>query len=398
MSGHADGVTRKYAILINGSSEREHLEAVNLVVPKLKASGDADEIYVLSPSPPSAGGYDYYQIATTTTLSEVIEGIRQKADADDRLLVYSFGHGWPGSIPCLEDNSCSYDFISEINSISYKQRDIILTGCYSGDARDEIISKPATLFASTGCPGETTYGGLYHQYFWSPSVPDLSRIPSNGPGKPSLLERCYYADDQFTKSVFGWEYASTPLCEMSVGYYAGLEEPSITLQSAIDSLRQEYTQVICEHSGKGYSCLALNPSAFTFNDSRIFVSSRNELYVARATTESITIEKRNASGGKIWYLNIFHPNLTELMLIYATHLKLSPEDTVKQIHFSVETNMTPAQWNEEKILMAEIGLFTYELTSVDSNNITLQQRIETQIRANPTDTRSYLEKWWDSLQ
>jgi len=163
---------------------------------------------------------DHYFSATTDQLYQAIQEIKQKVDRDDQIVVYTFGHGGAGSIPCLQD-SCNYDwFVPELNSMVYGSRAIVLTGCYSGDAKNDFLNQSATLFASTGCPGEITYGSLYHDYFWT----EMKNLYHNNPFyQPAFLTRCFYAQSQFRSMVNTWEYASVPICEVSADYFLVME-------------------------------------------------------------------------------------------------------------------------------------------------------------------------------
>ena len=82
------------------------------------------------------------------------------------------------------------------------------------------------------------------------------------------------------------------------------------------------------------------------------VESGNEFYVKDSSLTGVqSIEKRNMSGGILWYLKINSPDLLTLYS-YNALIGNSPGDNLKDavdhFNFSIETNMTEADLESEK--------------------------------------------------
>ncbi len=299
-----DGISHKRALVINGSDEQRYLDAVSYVVPRINQAGY--EVSVVSPVFPENLGQAEYAIATSDMLYEVIQGIKKRSDLNDQLLVYTIGHGGRGGTPCLEDG-CDNDWlIDEVNGIPYEQRAIVLTGCYSGDAAGRFLSLPRTLFASTGSPGEVTYGHLYHDLFWSDEV--VNYDPYNG---VSLFERCDFAQTIFPWQVSQLPHPSKPLCKVSTGYtldedYVRAYDRGDPHWTARDYFEQGYVGLVANEPLQNQTTLHDFDKAITLMEQGEWGWWNNPAYLLALNSRAFIKMRQGNYAGAIEDLTAFH--------------------------------------------------------------------------------------------
>ena len=188
-----DGITTRYAVIINGDTEPRHLENVERAAARLREGGH--RIAVASPEPPS-GKIDAYEQGTAEGLSLLIDGIKGRIDDDDELVIYATGHGRNDRGGCLVlGDGCLpiYDkTFTELFALPAAKRTIVMSQCSSGNWVFPFLQKSEVLFMSPGSPDEEVSCDTFDPFLFAPTaeVPDRNRD-----GVIAWQERYAYALD-----------------------------------------------------------------------------------------------------------------------------------------------------------------------------------------------------------
>ena len=161
-----DGVVRKYALVINGSTEIRHLENVEMSLKVLHRGGY--ESYVVNAIQPQLA--DHYTTPTPENFQALITELRGKLDDDDDLVIYTTGHGLmdKGNLS-FNDVSISDEAMHLLDIQNYGKRTVIMAQCYAGLWKNIFLDDPKTLFISEASGYQEAHG-VISQRFWENNV------------------------------------------------------------------------------------------------------------------------------------------------------------------------------------------------------------------------------------
>lgn len=169
-----DGITNRFAIIINSYYEERFIDDVERSLEFLENPERDYETYVMSPVQPA--GADHY---TKNNMERLINDLKSKIDGDDELVIYLTGHG--------SRHNKANERIQLLDEIIYGQRIIISGQCFSGNLIRSFMDDINTLFISCGSYGEWCFTEL-DEAIWSDYAGDR-----NGDGVVSWQERYEHA-------------------------------------------------------------------------------------------------------------------------------------------------------------------------------------------------------------
>lgn len=186
-----DGIQRKFAIIINGDSEKRHIANVERAIEALKAEDSSYEIAVAGSVQPKAA-VSKFTDANEAGIKSIVSGLA-KIDDDDLLVVYVTGHGNEGQkqegCAALQDHSCfSLETLKqELARLHFGKRIVVMDQCYGGRGM-RLFADLRTTVVTGGSPNEQVCCNKFSPYFWAKNVPDTDHD-----GVITVQERYVYA-------------------------------------------------------------------------------------------------------------------------------------------------------------------------------------------------------------
>lgn len=174
---------RKIALVINSSSDPEHLDNVERSIAAL--GKDGYEIFLASTEKPSQiNSIDRFVRADSqAAVAGLIEDLQLGKHGttalgdQDELVIYGVGHGidsQSGAGFCFgaDCNKPSERIFKLLDSLKFGRRAVVLQSCFSGANARLFLDDPNSLFIASTSTGQISSLGELGHYFWSPDVED----------------------------------------------------------------------------------------------------------------------------------------------------------------------------------------------------------------------------------
>jgi thiol-disulfide isomerase/thioredoxin len=238
LKGLESSSNKKIGILINGDTQANHQNNINLAIRKM--SEEFDSILVVSQnkkSTPAGSEIRYVDISSNQNIKQVLIDWAQAQAQDNpaskhlEYFIYTTGHGSGSNAISLQSTELTQaDFLSFYQALPKdSQKTIIMDQCFSGSwfSEKENGLDENTLFYGLSLPKEPTYCVPFNQIFWGEerlsdfnnnSKKDITdRImsaitnPGNQKYNPQVFKGRNYQDYDFTESeqkpfVDYWKY------------------------------------------------------------------------------------------------------------------------------------------------------------------------------------------------
>lgn len=180
---------RKYAVIVNGSSDAYFKKNVTIAHECLNAKGFYDE--------------NIFLVASENNFRKVFNYLETIADNNDLLVIYTTGHGdrkGDQSTLCLTDKKqiTASDLNDLVSMVKARDKVIVADQCFSGGIVQTLSGLDGRIIAFSSTDAEhPTKGVFFGRYFWNSFR--TGKADTNKNGVTSLDEAFNYASQEYNR-------------------------------------------------------------------------------------------------------------------------------------------------------------------------------------------------------